>query len=316
MKQIITGIHHITAIAGQPQANVDFYTGLLGMRLVKKTVNFDAPEVYHFYYGDDRGLPGSILTFFPYGELVHGRAGKGMVTTISFSVPSASVSFWKDRLTRYKVAYTNGEKRFGDDVVSFSDHDGLKLELIFNNRDERPGMSYGNIPGEYALRGFFGAELESQDHGLTASLLTEYLEHRLIAQEGNRSRYAAKDSPGHYIDLIANDDPRKGLPGNGTVHHIAFATPDGDSQIEVRTRIARAMLNPTTVLDRNYFTSVYFREPGGVLFEIATEGPGFSADEEEGSLGEALKLPSQFEVYRAAIEKNLPPIKPSYEKYS
>ncbi len=315
MKQLITGIHHITAIAGDPQANVDIYTGLLGMRLVKKTVNFDAPEVYHFYYGDENGAPGSILTFFPYGELVHGRAGKGMITTIAFSVPSAAKQYWKERLVKYDVAYTNAEKRFGDDVVSFEDHDGLKLELIFNDKDPRPGFSYGHIPVEFSLRGFYGATIESNDEENTISLLAEFMDHRLIGKEINRKRYAATDAPGNYIDLVSKANAPKGLPGNGTVHHIAFSTPSAESQVEIRMKIARAMLNPTGVLDRNYFTSVYFREPGGVLFEIATSGPGFAIDEEPGKLGEDLKLPSQFEKYRDSISRSLRPINLSYGKY-
>ncbi len=316
MSQLITGIHHVTAIAGDAQHNVDFYAGILGVRLVKKTVNFDAPDVYHFYYGDEAGHPGSILTFFPYGGLVGGRHGKGMLNTTTFSVPLASLNYWQERLKRFGVAAKEPQERFDNELfIYFEDPDGLGLELVFNDRDERPGFTYGHIPLEHAIRGFYNVEIWEDGYERTAGLLTEQLDHQLIAEKNNRFRFAATDKPGNYIDIICAPDSLKGLPGNGTVHHIAFATPDAASQLEVRQRIAQRMLNPTPVLDRNYFTSIYFREPGGVLFEVATAGPGFAVDEEIAHLGEGLKLPEQFEPHRDALVKALPPITLHLDKY-
>lgn len=316
MEKLITGIHHITAIAGETKENVDFYTGILGLRLVKKTVNFDAPEVYHFYYGDETGAPGSILTFFPYNGLTRGRHGKGMLNTTAFSVSTASQHYWLERLKKYGVAYKEPAERFGSEmVVYFEDHDGLGLELVFNDNDKRTGFSQGPVPLEYAIKGFYHAEIWEEGYERTAGLLTEQLGHSLIAEKGNRFRFAAQDAPGNYIDIVCSPDSMKGLPGSGTVHHIAFATPDDKTQLAVREKVVKRMLNPTPVIDRDYFTSVYFREPGGVLFEVATSGPGFSVDEDQNHLGEALKLPKQFESYRPQIENILPPVKTNYDAW-
>jgi len=309
MEKLITGIHHITALASGAQENIDFYSGILGLRLVKKTVNFDAPEVYHFYYGDETGLPGSILTFFPYQGLAHGRHGRGMLNTTTFSAPAASLTYWLQRLSKFNIRHKDPVERFaGETVVYFEDRDGLGLELVFNDRDSRPGFTHGNIPLEHAIRGFYSAEIWLEGYEKTAGLLTEQMDHALIAEKGNRFRFAATDAPGNYIDLMCTPDSLKGLGGSGTVHHIAFATADATSQNEVRTRISQRMLSPTPVLDRSYFTSIYFREPGGVLFEVATSGPGFLADESADTLGEALKLPAQYEPYRTSIEKALTPV--------
>lgn len=315
MEKLITGIHHITALAGDAQPNIDFYCGILGIRLVKKTVNFDAPEVYHFYYGDETGSPGSILTFFPYQGLARGRHGKGMLNTSSFSVPAASLNYWMERLKKFNVSFKGPEDRFEETVLYFEDHDGLGLELVFTDRDQRKGFSYGHIPAEHSIKGFFGAELWEEGYERTAGLLTEQMDHRLIAEKGNRFRFAASDSPGNYVDIICSPDSLKGLGGAGTVHHIAFATPDDKTQLEVRKKIAQRMLNPTPVLDRNYFTSIYFREPGGVLFEVATAGPGFLIDETKEELGKELKLPAQYESFRQQIEKAVVPISIDTGKY-
>ncbi|GAA0554454.1 ring-cleaving dioxygenase [Chitinophaga japonensis] len=309
MEKLVTGIHHVTAIAADAQKNVDFYTGILGLRMVKKTVNFDAPEVYHFYYGDEAGTPGSILTFFPYQGLTRGRHGKGMLNTTSFSVPLEGLDFWLERLQRFNIACKQPQERFeGEVVVYLEDMDGLGLELVFNDKDQRPGFTYGRIPPEYAIRGFYNVEIWEEGYERTAGLLTEQLDHRLIAEKGNRFRFAATDSPGNYVDILCSPDSLKGLAGAGTVHHIAFSTPNARAQEEVRMRIVKRMLNPTPVLDRNYFTSIYFREPGGVLFEIATAGPGFAVDESPAHLGEALKLPPQYEPRRAEIEQAVVPV--------
>lgn len=306
MDQLITGIHHVTAIAAGAQKNIDFYSGILGLRMVKKTVNFDAPEVYHFYYGDEAGNPGSILTFFPYEGLAHGRHGKGMLNTTTFSLPTASMNYWLERLKRFNVSYKDPQERFEEEiVVYFEDADGLGLELVFNDRDARTGFTYGHIPAEHAIKGFYSVEIWEEGYERTAGLLTEQLDHRLIAEKGNRFRFAANDAPGNYVDIICSPDSLKGLAGSGTVHHIAFSTPNAATQLDLRTRIVKRMLNPTPVLDRNYFTSIYFREPGGVLFEVATAGPGFAVDESSEHLGEALKLPAQYEHDRANIEKKV-----------
>ena len=197
MSQLITGIHHVTAIAGNAQKNIDFYAGILGLRLVKKTVNFDAPEVYHLYYGDEQGLPGSILTFFPYGDIQNGRHGKGMLNTTTFSVPLESIAYWQKRLKQFNINYKPAQDRFGSEaVIYFEDHDGLGLELVFNDSDKRPGFSYGHIPAEYAIKGFYNVELWEEGYERTAGLLTEQMDHKLIAEKGNRFRFAATDAPG------------------------------------------------------------------------------------------------------------------------
>ncbi|HEY9361870.1 MAG TPA: ring-cleaving dioxygenase [Chitinophagaceae bacterium] len=316
MNQLITGIHHVTAIAGNAQKNLDFYAGILGLRLVKKTVNFDAPEVYHLYYGDETGNPGSILTFFPYEGLISGRHGKGMLNTTTFSVPLSALDFWLTRLKKYGISYKEPQDRFAEEtVVYFEDTDGLGLELVFNDKDTRPGFTHGNIPLEYSIKGFYNVEIWEEGYERTAGLLTEQLDHKLIAEKGNRFRFAATNTPGNYVDILCSPESMKALPGSGTVHHIAFATPDKETQLSVRLKIVKRMLNPTPVLDRNYFSSIYFREPGGVLFEVATTGPGFAIDEAKKHLGEALKLPAQFETRRNELEKILSPLTFNYDQY-
>ncbi|WP_121356949.1 ring-cleaving dioxygenase [Flavisolibacter nicotianae] len=316
MGKLITGIHHVTAVASDAQKNIDFYMGVLGLRLVKKTVNFDGPDVYHFYYGDETGRPGSLLTFFPYQGLVNGRQGKGMLNTTTFSVPTSSLNYWLERLKRFGINYKKPQERFADEtVVYFEDEDGLGLEFVFNDKDARQGFSLGHIPAEHSVRGFYNVEIWEEGYERTAALLTEQLDHQLIAEKGNRFRFAANDSPGNYVDLLCSPDRMKGLAGSGTVHHIAFATPDKQTQEEVRLRIVKRMLNPSPVLDRTYFTSVYFREPGGVLFEVATSGPGFAVDEPVDQLGVSLQLPRQYEEDREQIEKTLPRISVNPDKY-
>ena len=316
MNQLITGIHHVTAIAGDAQENINFYMGILGLRLVKKTVNFDAPEVYHFYYGDESGNPGSILTFFPYGRLINGRHGKGILNTTTFSVALSSLDYWLERFKKFGIEFKKPIDRFHEEtVVYFEDKDGLGLELVFNDRDKRPGYSNGDILLQYSIKGFYNVEIWEEGYERTAGLLTEQLDHKLIAEKGNRFRFAATDSPGNYIDIFCSPDSMKGLAGSGTVHHIAFATPNHQTQSEVRLKIIKRMPNPTPILDRNYFTSIYFREPGGVLFEVATSGPGFTIDEAEEHLGESLKLPQQFESKRKELENILTPVIFNHDEY-
>lgn len=316
MEKLITGIHHVTALASDAQRNIDFYTGVLGVRLVKKTVNFDAPEVYHFYYGDELGTPGSILTFFPYSGLIKGRHGKGFLNTTTFSVPYDSLNYWLERLKRFEVSYEEPQERFQHEVfVYLEDPDGLGLELIFSDGDSRKGFTYGNIPVEHSIRGFYNVEIWEEGYERTAGILTQQMDHELIAESGNRFRFAASKSPGNYIDILCSPDGLRGRSGSGTVHHIAFATPNKESQLAVREKINAAMLNPTPILDRQYFRSIYFREPGGVLFEVATTDDSFTKDEDKEHLGEALKLPAWFEKDRGKIEQNVSPVKLNLKKY-
>ena len=316
MKKLITGIHHVTALAGEPQQNLDFYTGILGLRMVKKTVNFDAPDVYHFYYGNELGDPGTILTFFPYEGIQKGRHGKGMLNVTTFSVPASSLNYWENRLKQYNVKARPVEDRFeGEAVLYFEDPDGLGLELVFNDKDQRPGFSYGSIPEEHAIKGFYSVEIWQEGYERTAGLLTGIMDHRLIAEKGNRFRFAATNRPGNYIDLICMPDSLRGLGGGGTVHHIAFNTADGEGQAAVRRKLIQGGFDPTPVLDRQYFESIYFREPGGVLFEVATAKPGFSVDEDPKKLGEGLMLPPQYETRRELIEKAVKPVQLNPQKF-
>ena len=317
MGQLITGIHHITALADDPQRNLDFYTGILGLRLVKKTVNFDAPEVYHFYFGNETGEPGTIITFFPYTGIRKGRHGTGMLNTTTFSVNYNAIDFWEQRLKKFNINYKEPQERFKNEVVIyFEDPDGLGLELVFNDKDKRTVFTYGHIPAEFSVKGIYSAEIWTEGSEKTAGLLTQQMDHKLIMETGNRQRYATTDSPGNYIDLITVPNSLRGLGGGGTVHHIAFSTPDSQTQEAVRKKIAERTLNPTEVIDRQYFQSVYFREPGGVLFEIATAKPGFTIDEDIKTLGEELKLPSQYLLYKKQIEKDLKTVKLNFENFS
>lgn len=316
MEQLVTGIHHVTAIAGSSQKNLDFYVGILGLRLVKKTVNFDAPEVYHLYYGDEVGTPGSVLTFFPYEGLIKGRQGKGMLNTTTFSVPHSSIDYWMERLKHFGINYTEPQERFEREaVIYFEDIDGLGLELVFNDVDRRQGFLNGPIPAEYTIRGFYNVEIWEEGYELTSGLLTGQLDHKLIAEKGNRFRFAANDKPGSYVDVVCTPDSLKGLKGSGTVHHIAFITEGKESQEKVRAKIVERKLNVTPVLDRKYFTSVYFREPGGVLFEVATMIPGFMVDETKEHLGEVLMLPDWLEKDRKNLTGKLPIISTDINKF-
>ena len=292
MNKLVTGLHHITALASDAQRNYDFYAGILGLRMVKKTINFDAPEVYHLYYGNENGSPGSIMTFFPYPGIPKGRKGNGQLTVTSFSISGSALDYWIKRLDKFKIKYNSPEKRFEDELyIYFEDNDGLGLELVANNRDERKGFSTGNIPLEYSIKGFYGIALSEEGYEKTAGLLTAQMDHQLISEKGNRFRYSASGKPGDFVDVLCNPDALKGEAGAGTIHHVAFATTDERTQLEAREKLMKMGFNITAVLDREYFHSIYFREPGGVLFEIATIPPGFTVDEDPAHLGEALKLP-------------------------
>lgn len=316
MHNLITGIHHITALASDPQKNVDFYAGILGLRMVKKTINFDAPDVYHLYYGNQEGSPGTILTFFPYLSIPQGRKGKGQLTVTSFSVSEKALDYWTKRLAKFNIAYEGPQFRFDELSIYFEDYDGLGLELVANKADKRLGFTYGNIPSEFAIKGFYGITLAEECYEKTVDLLVEQMDHKLIAQKDNRFRFSASEHPGDFVDVLCSPDSLKGLAGYGTIHHVAFATADDTTQLEARKKLLKAGLNVTPVLDREYFHSIYFREPGGVLFEIATIPPGFTIDEPLEQLGQSLKLPPWEEKNRALIEKQLPPVKLNIKNYA
>lgn len=305
MNGLVIGLHHITALASDPQKNVDFYAGVLGLRLVKKTINFDAPEVYHLYYGDEIGSPGTIITFFPYPGIPKGRKGKGQLTVTSFSIPELSLPFWLERLIKFQIPFEGPKKRFKETFIYFEDAEGLGLELVINKSDTRKGYAKGLIPSEYAIKGFYGITLAEEGFEKTANFLTQYLDHEKIAEEENRFRYSSQNG---FVDIICCPDMLQGLPGAGTIHHVAFATNNDSTQILAREKLILDGINVTPVLDRQYFHSIYFREPGGVLFEIATLPPGFAIDEDPAHLGEALKLPPWEESRRKWIENKLPVI--------
>ncbi len=312
MEKHILGIHHVTAIAGDPQRNIDFYAGVLGLRLVKLTVNFDDPTTYHLYYGDEVGRPGSILTFFPWPDAPRGRLGSGQLSTTSFSIPDGSMAFWMDRFRDHGVLFEGPTRRFGEEVLSFSDRDGLRLELVQHDfADEGVGWREGPVPGEHAVRGFYSVTLTEEAFGVTASLLTGTLGFRRIGDEGGRVRYEVGDGgPGGFVDVVSSPNVPRGFVSVGTVHHVAWRTGDDEQQKAWREEIVRKGLRVTPIIDRKYFHSIYFREPGGVLFEIATDSPGFTVDESREELGSGLVLPTWLEPERARIEKALPTIHP------
>ena len=339
----ILGIHHITAIAGNPQKNIDFYTGFLGLRLVKLTVNFDDPQTYHFYYGDDVGRPGTILTFFPWQSMPKGFRGTGQVITTSFLIPENSIEYWINRLKGQGVSYTGPIKRFDNDdeqVITLYDPDGMEIELVAHKvAEERKGHVWrrGPIPEEYATRGFYSATLSLEGYERTADLLTENMGFSKTKSEGNRYRFEIKDKEKIIDDFYGNKEKRtldllnspstvdivclpytqRGSMGVGTVHHIAWRTPTDESQLDMRRKIVNAGLDATPVIDRTYFHSVYFREPGGILFEIATDPPGFMVDQKEEELGQKLLLPEWLEPDRKDLELVLPKISaPSLDKFS
>ena len=303
------GVHHVTAIAGNAQRNLDFYAGFLGLRLVKKTVNFDDPNTYHLYYGDERGRPGTILTFFPWDGARRGQRGVGQAATVSLSVPEDALGFWLGRLAARNHPFGRAE-RFGDAVLTFEDPDGLSLELVAHaEAGSLPTWDGGPVEAEDAVRGVHSVTLWEDGGNETAALLTGRLGYRKLGKEGNTERFThAGNGPGALIDIRHADGFWPGVMGAGTVHHVAFRAADDAAQLELRGRLARDGLHPTPVIDRQYFHSVYLREPGGVLFEIATDPPGFTVDEPLETLGETLRLPPQFEGMREQLEKTLPPL--------
>jgi glyoxalase family protein len=306
------GIHHITAIASDPQRNLDFYTELLGLRLVKRTVNFDDPSAYHFYFGDRIGTPGTILTFFPWPGARRGSRGTGQVTATSFAIQRAATDYWRDRLKKWHVTAEEVAPRFGDAVIRFADPDGLLIELIGSER-RNPDIELANegsaVPVEYALGGFHCPTLELQRASLTEQLLTDVFGFELADEEAGRRRFAVDANvPNKQLDVVERSEGSFGHIAAGTVHHIAFRASTDQEQAEWREKLAELGFNVTPIVDRQYFHSIYFREPGGILFEIATDAPGFATDEPVQHLGETLKLPPQYEEHRQEIERTLPPI--------
>lgn len=311
MEDHVLGLHHVTAIAGNPQRNHDFYTKVLGLRLVKKTVNFDDPKTYHFYFGDSVGTPGTILTFFPWPRVKDGRPGTGMATEIGYSIPEGSLEFWRNRLAYYHIEYGEIQEKFGEKFFLMKDPDGLRLELCTaNKKDKRQAWETEEIKSDTALRGFHYVSLTVRDMAATGKVLTEQLGYRLQEQDGNRYRFVTDAiETANLIDILEAPESVSGLNAGGTNHHVAFRVSNVKILEELRERIAEAGYQITPVRDRKYFKSVYFREPGGVLFELATDNPGFLIDENVEELGSSLKLPSQFESQRKHIEYRLPKLK-------
>ena len=308
MNDTILGIHHITAIAGNAKRNYDFYTKVLGLRFVKKTVNFDDPHTYHFYFGDEMGSPGTILTFFPWEGISTGRRGTGMATEIGYSVPEESFDFWIKRFEEFNVTYNKVAEKFGEKYVTFLDPDGLKMELTIPAvKDKRKPWITESVNENVATRGFHNITLTLAAIEKTANILTDVFGYKLQEQRINRHRFVTDAiETAAIIDLVEVPGEQRGHVAGGTVHHVAFLVTDDPVQKMYRDKLLAYGLNPTTVIDRNYFHSVYFREPGGVLFEIATENPGFTVDEPVKELGNNLKLPNQYESRRYEIEKILP----------
>lgn len=307
MSPTLPGIHHVTAIAGDPQRNLSFYAGTLALRLVKLTVNYDDPGTYHLYYGDGTGQPGTILTFFPWRGVPRGRAGAGQVTTTSFSVPARSLPFWTERLRSQGVAFEGPMERFGERLLTLADPDGMQIELVAAAADTRPGWPDGPVPADAAIRGFHSATLTVARAAETTHLLTETMRLREVGREGDRTRFALGDGGPHaLVDVIDDRSGRRGLQGAGSVHHIAWRTPDDEQEQQWLQTLLKEGLHVSPVMDRTYFHSIYYREPSGVLFEIATDPPGFTVDEPVESFGSRLILPAWLEPRRAELEQTLP----------
>jgi glyoxalase family protein len=306
----MSGLHHVTAIAGNPLRNLNFYTRTLGLRLVKRTVNFDDPGSYHFYYGDEAGRPGTILTFFPWEHAGKGRVGVGETQQTAFRVPTHSLGYWTHRFIDKGVAHQALEKRFDESVLPFFDPGGMSLALVgVADATSEWTWSRSDIPSEHAIRGFHGVTLLLDEAVKTGAVLSDVLGLQEVAREGSVIRYRAQSSPGSVVDIYEARGFLPGRQGRGSVHHIAFRAKDDAEQAEMARKLTtQHNLHPTGQRDRSYFRSIYFREPGGVLFEIATDIPGFAIDEPGDTLGSSLKLPGFLEPRRREIEAALPPI--------
>jgi glyoxalase family protein len=304
----ILGLHHITAIASDAKRNYQFYTKVLGLRLVKKTVNFDDPKTYHFYYGDEVGHAGTILTFFPWEGIGRGQTGTGMATQIGYSISGESLSFWEERFNRFTVKQGNITEKFGEEYLSFQDPDGLIINLIVpKSIDERKPWETDEVNAQVAIKGFHSVTLTLKNIKATAAILTDILGYQLQEQQGNHYRFITNAvDTANIIDMVESPVEPRGHGAAGTNHHVAFRVKDEGILMNYREKVLSKGLNITPKINRDYFFSLYFREPGGVLFELATENPGFTVDEPLDELGTHLKLPHQYESERAKIEKILP----------
>jgi glyoxalase family protein len=304
----IKGLHHVTSMAADAQQNNDFFTKTLGLRRVKKTVNFDAPDVYHLYYGDEVGSPGSVMTYFPFPHIVRGRPGVGEVGETVFAVPVGSLGYWKERLARQGVAGLQEESRFGETWLCFAGPDGDGFALAEVAGDPRPAFAGGPVPKGEGVHGFRGVTMRLRDGGATGELL-QFMGYQPVDRQGDLTRFAMPGGNGaDVIDLQVLPGAASAHQGAGSVHHVAFAVEDRAAQLAVRKALLDTGYHVTPVIDRDYFWAIYFRTPGGVLFEVATNEPGFDRDEDTAHLGEALKLPRQHAHLRGQIERILPPI--------
>jgi glyoxalase family protein len=306
----LNGVHHVTAITQDAQRNVDFYTGLLGLRLVKKTVNFDDPQSYHLYYGDGRGTPGTILTFFVWPGATAGRVGSGEPSKLAFEVPTGSLPWWRRRLSEAGVDAREDATVFGAQTISFADPDGMKLALVESKAPRDVEVWTGSGVGQdTAIRTIAGVTLTRTARASSDELYTKHLGLKEIGTEGGQRRFVTGEGSGAgFVDVVEPETSGSGRMGAGTIHHIAFRTPDDTAQGEWLSKLTGLGLHVSPVMDRNYFHSIYFREPSGILFEIATDGPGFAIDEPAETLGESLRLPAQYEKARRQLEAILPPI--------
>ncbi|MFA6470187.1 MAG: ring-cleaving dioxygenase [Bacteroidota bacterium] len=315
MESKILGIHHITAMAGDAQRNVDFYIKILGLRFVKKSINQDAPDVYHLYYGDETGSPGTAITFFPFGRAARGVRGSGEISRVAFAVPSVSQDFWISHLSKNGIHFDGPIEIFNNEVISFQDPDGMTIELVFSDKQElRFPWKKSNVPTEYAIKRFFGVSMCLNKSDASVSVLQGLLGARPLAQEGNRQRYLIGiGSDEAAVDIIVDPTMPRARQSAGSVHHIAWRVNDFQEHEQWRHVVEESGLQTTEIIDRFYFHSIYFREPGGILYEIATDNPGFTVDESLDTLGTQLKLPPWYELQRSKIEQTLPPIKmPEY----
>lgn len=306
MKKATAGIHHITAIVGHPQENVDFYAGILGLRLVKQTVNFDDPGTYHLYFGDQEGRPGTIITFFPWPNAQKGKIGAGQVGTTVYAVPAGALSFWEKRLKSFGIVLKKTD-RFGETYLAFEDPHGLQLEITERPEGPLNTWEFGGVPKEMAIKGFGGAVLLSRKPAETARLLEQVMGLAAAGSEGDYVRFRSDGEIGNIIDVKQTAVPN-GTMGAGIVHHIAWRAADNADQLEWQEHIADSGYGVTEVKDRNYFNAIYFREHGGILFEVATDPPGFAHDESPETMGSELMLPAQYEVYRGRLKQKLIPI--------
>jgi glyoxalase family protein len=311
MENKILGLHHITAIAGEAQRNYDFYTHVLGLRLVKKTVNFDDPGTYHFYYGDTVGTPGSILTFFPWEGIQKGRTGPGMATEIGYSVPSGSLDFWANRFDELNVKHQPPSESFGEQFIKFEDPDGLILKMVTPSAaDNRKPWTTKDVTENVAAKGFHSVVLTVRNVEKTAKVLTGIFGYKLLSQEGNRYRFITDAiDTANIVDIVEDANGAFAVNAGGTNHHVAFRAKNDELMMEFREKVLSAGLHITEKIDRNYFYSLYFREPSGILFEIASDNPGFATDETVEELGSHLMLPPQYEGSRKRIEEFLPVLK-------